>query len=546
MDAPSSGPDQTSGSAKQKTRLSVLAGRLAKRLEPWAFELVLGACLFLTVLPLWAVRYLPCVDVPQHVFLVQVLAHLGDTDMPYGEIFVAKPGLTYLAFYYPTRLLSAVLGAETAVRVWLTLMLAAMPISISVLLRSLGRPPWPALLACPLVFTDNFYWGFISFQSSIPFTLLSAAFFIRTLDEPSTTPRYRWYLAASAASLILVQLTHGAAMIFPAIALPLMLLLTPSDWPRRIRGVLALVPGVALFLAWVFGNVDSSREHGALGEPWKVHGSLFQRENFVFHPVDTKPRWFLELLSNGFRGEEFERNVLYGLAAVSGLALLLWVVKRSRNFQPWYARLRPWVLCALGVCLFLYLPSEIRGYMSPIDSRYAQVAALLAVLVVPSPTGLRRHAFVVAAAAVVAYAGANLVDRFRAFDREATSFDTIVKDVPSHARLMHLVQDWSSSVATHPVYLHFAALAAARIGGTPSFSLATDAAFPVGYQKGRKPPASPWEWRPTEFDWRRDATWYDYYLTRGQFSASRLFPGHESDVQQVRSIDGWTLLRRVR
>ncbi len=514
-------------------------------LEQHVFHVILGVCISMTVIPLWLVHHLPAVDVPQHVFLVQVLSSLHDAELPYQDIYSAKPGLTYLAFYYPARAIAALFGAEQAIRIWLTMMLAGMPIGLAVLLRALGRSPWPALLSCLLVFSDNFYWGFISFQSTIPFVLLSIAFFVRTLEEPLQSPRYPWLLGASGAALLLVQLTHGAAMIFPALALPLMLLVTPSDWPRRLRSVAALLPGVVVFLAWIFGGVGTHREQGALGEPWKAHGSLFQRENFVFHPIDNKPKWFVELLSNGFRANDVELHHLYGLAAAAALAVVLWLVRRDRPAPGWRRRSRPWVLCALGAACFLFLPAEIHGYMSPIDSRYAQVAALLAVTLVPMPAGRLKYLFSAAAVVLVGWTATNLSSLFRDFDREASSFEAIVKDLPRGARIMHLVLDTGSAVVTHPVYLHYAALAAARVEGVPSFSLAIDAAFPVGYQPGKKPPASPWEWRPAEFDWQRDGKWYDYYVVRGYFSPATLFRGHDAEVQKMRSVAGWTLMRRV-
>ena len=151
--------------------------------------------------------------------------------------------------------------------------------------------------------------------------------------------------------------------------------------------------------------------------------------------------------------------------------------------------------------------------------------------------------FVMAASAVVGYSGFTLVRCFRQFDQEASSFLPIVHDIPDKIRIMHVVMDYGSGVATHPVYLHYAALAAARTGGVPSFSLAIDPSFPVGYQKDRKPPGPAWEWRPSPFDWR-DAQWYDYYLIRGGFSLESLFRGHASDVQQIRRSGPWTLVRR--
>jgi hypothetical protein len=55
-----------------------------------ALGFILGACIAVTVVPLWAVRHLPAVDVPQHLFLIHVLGHLSI--YPYRDIYVAQPG----------------------------------------------------------------------------------------------------------------------------------------------------------------------------------------------------------------------------------------------------------------------------------------------------------------------------------------------------------------------------------------------------------------------------------------------------------------------
>ncbi|HEY3452226.1 MAG TPA: hypothetical protein VGK67_38130 [Myxococcales bacterium] len=507
------------------------------------FAITFGLCLVATVLPLWVARHLPSVDLPQHLFLIHVLSHLGDPSLPYKDIYVARPGLTYLTFYYSVRGMAAAVGVETAMRIWLTLVLAAIPLSLLVLLRALGRSKWLALLACPLVYTDNFYWGLISFLSSLPLTFLVMAFFVRSLEVPRTERRRHWAaLGLSCLSLVLLQLTHGAGIIFPAVALPLLLLTTPSDWPRRIRAVLALVPGVALFFAWLLSGVTQGRKLGAPGEAWKASGPLFDSSNWVFHPPQAKANQFVELLANGF-WDYADRPALYALAAAALLAAVLGLVWRQPVTKGLVARARPALLFLFALACFLFLPQDIKGYMYQVYPRYAQVAALLAIAVLPFPFGGSYKAFVPVAAAVALYSGVNLSVLFHRFDVEAENFEMLVKDVPPKAKIMHLITDWGSRHATHAVYLHYAALAALRVDGVPSFSLATDPSFPVGYQEKAQPPASPWEWRPTETNWEQ-ARWYDVYLSRDNLTPDAIFRGHAQELEQVARADRWRLFRK--
>lgn len=511
----------------------------------YIFAIVLALCTAASLLPLWVGAHLPAVDAPQHLFLIHVLGSLDDPSLPYHDHFVARPGLTYLTFYYTVRALAALVGVEVALKLWLTLVLGAIPLSLLVLLRALGRSRWLALLACPLLYTDNFYWGLFSFQSSLPFTFFTLGFFVLALESDLGTRKARLALGGCALSLLLLQLTHAAGMIFPAAALPLLLLTTRSDWPRRKRALLALVPGVAVFFAWLLSGVNRGRQLGKPGEPWKASGPLFDLDNFVFHPLRQKVGKLPELLSNGF-WDWADRPALYGLVAVALLAIVLAAVRPQASTRGLVARLRPALLLLLGLGFYFFLPADITGYMYQIHPRYAQVAALLAIPVLPFPSGPLYKVFASAATALALYSGVNLAVLFHRFDLETHSFEQVAREIAPRARIMHLVLDRNSRQATHAVYLHYAALAALRVDGVPSFSLATDPSFPVGYKEGAKPPASPWEWQPQRFTWNDHGSWYDHYLVRGEVSAERLFGPHLKELELAASAEGWRLFRRKR
>lgn len=499
-------------------------------------------CVAASLLPLWIAGHVPAVDVPQHLFLIDVLRDLEDPASTYRDTYVGRPGLTYLTFYYTVKALSGPLGVELALKVWLTGVLAAIPFSLAVLLRALGRSPWLALLSCPLLYTDNFYWGLVSFQSSLPLTFLTVAFFIRALEDP--TGEFRSTIAL-AVSLVLLQLTHAAGIIYPAIALPLMLAVTPSDWPRRARAILGVTPGVALFLVWLFSGVNRGRQLGAPGEPWKASAPLLDRANFTFAPVTERAGRFVELLSNGFWSYA-DRWPLYLLAAVGLLGLLLALLRPESARGSFRQRARPALLFGVALTCYLLLPSDIRGYMYYIFPRYAQVAALLALPLLPVPTGLGLTAFGAAASIAALASGINLAVLFRRFDVEAENFERVARDLPQGSRVMSLVFDRGSRHAAHAVYLHYAALGALRCKGIPSFSLATDPSFPVGYADGKQPPAPASEWRPEDFSFATHGDFYDAFLVRGDVPPGALFGEHLSEVTLRSQADRWRLFVRHR
>jgi len=147
-------------------------------------RLVYAAALVLGVLPLWVARHLPMVDLPQHLHLISVLHRLEDATTLYPELFAARRELTpYLGYYYAVSGLNWLLPLELANRLFLSAYVAGLALALAFLLRGLGRPSWPSLLALPLAYGDSFGWGFVNYLASLPLALLLARFFGTTVEE---------------------------------------------------------------------------------------------------------------------------------------------------------------------------------------------------------------------------------------------------------------------------------------------------------------------------------------------------------------------------
>src|SRR5450432_1431780 len=171
----------------------------------WAYALAL----LLGVLPLWVARQLPMVDLPQHLALISALHRLDDATTLYPTVFAARGELTpYLGYYHLVSLLNWLLPLELANRLFLTLVVAGLPLSMGFLLRTLGRPRWPSLLALPFSYGDSFGWGFINYLASLPLAVLSCALFVRALED--TPHRRRWALL-HAVVLLATLLMHVQA-----------------------------------------------------------------------------------------------------------------------------------------------------------------------------------------------------------------------------------------------------------------------------------------------------------------------------------------------
>src|SRR6185295_8221172 len=166
------------------------------------------------------------VDLPQHLHLISALHRLNDPTTLFPEVFQRRPELTpYLGYYYAVSLLNWLMPLELANRIFLSFCVIGIPLSLGSLLRALGRPRWPSLLALPFAYGDSFSWGFINFCSAVPLGFLSCALFVRAIADRDR--RARWAVL-HAFVLALVLLFHVQVFAFLALALPWLLAWTAS------------------------------------------------------------------------------------------------------------------------------------------------------------------------------------------------------------------------------------------------------------------------------------------------------------------------------
>jgi hypothetical protein len=514
-------------------------------------RLVSAAALVLGALPLWVSRHLPLVDLPQHLHLISALHRLEDPTTLYPQLFAARHELTpYLGYYHAVSLLHWLLPLDVANRLFLSAYVVGLPLSLAFLLRGLGRPTWPALLALPLAYGDNFGWGFINYLAALPLALLCCGLFVRALVR---TGQRRAWAAGLAVCLVTVLLFHVQVFAFLALALPWLLLTTPLPedagargvpaWLRpRVPALLGVVPGVALFLAWVVLRMGQPSEVES-GAPWKAWGPMLSARNLAWKGFAQNRAEFLEVLANLFR-DGSDRGPLYAVGAVAACALVLGVVRRAPSPESPVARLRLPGLTLLALGLYFLLPFDIRGYTYYLNTRYAQLAALLALASLPvTPPALQRVLRWASAACALPLALV-LGQGFRAFSREASEWEVLVEATAPRPRVMGLIFDAGSRVVRHPVFLHGAAeLARARGGGT-NFSFALTPHSPLRYRV-TPPPTFASEWRPQDFDYATQGAAYDHFLVRG-VPPSRIFGvrlQHELSVA-AQSGESWLVRRR--
>ncbi len=514
-------------------------------------RLVYAAALVLGALPLWVSSHLPMVDLPQHLHLISVLHRLDDPTTLYPRLFAARHELTpYLGYYYLVSLLQWLLPLDLANRLFLSAYVVGLPLSLAFLLRGLGRPAWPSLLALPLAYGDSFGWGFVNYLAALPLALLCCGLFVRALSD---TARRRAWAATLAVCLVAVLLFHVQAFAFLGLALPWLLLTTrvPEDggakglaaWSRpRLAALAGVVPGVSLFLAWVVLRLGQPSQVEA-GAPWKAWGPMLSPQNLAWKSFEQNRSELLEVLANLLR-DGSDRWPLYAVGAVAACALVLGVVRGDSSGEGLLMRLRLPGLVVIALGLFFLLPFDIRGYIYYLNTRYAQLAAVLAVASLPLTHVSLRRPLLWASAACALLLALVLGRGFRAFSREASEWDALVEATAPRPRVMGLIFDTTSRVVRHPVFLHGAAELARARGGSTNFSFALTPHSPLRY-RGTPPPTFPSEWRPDAFDYSVQGPAYDHFLVRGAHP-SRVFGAR---LQQELAIaaqagDSWLVRRR--
>jgi hypothetical protein len=525
----------------------------------WILALICG------VAPLWAARAIPLVDLPQHLHLISVLHRLDDASTLYPEYFARRPELTpYLGYYYVVSLLNWLMPLELANRVFLTAVIAGLPLSLAFLLRSLSRPGWPALLAMPFAWGDSFAWGFVNYCASLPLALATCGFFVRSIAAEAQERR-RWAIGG-AVTLVLVLLFHVQSFVFLAVALPLLLLTTPAPegktWRARVPALLSVSPGVLLFLVW-FGVRLSHPAEIAPRQPWKAWGPMFSKENLAWKSFDQNLSEFVTVPRNQAGGLELGETsfpllagmtrdgsdqraprLVFLIALGAVIARLAQLRARSNDTQEGkLARWRIVGLTALAFALLFLTPWDIRGFVYSMNSRYAHLAAALLVAAVPVLPEKWTQRFLLAAGLAAVVLMAPLWSAFRAFDVESQSLASLSAAAGDKAKVMGLIWNTGSGAVTHPQYLHASCVIARERGGITNFSFASTPHSPLMY-RGAIPPTFPSEWNPNQMRWDEHGQHYDHFVVRGPRPEQVFGPLMQSQLYVAAQAGDFFLVRR--
>ncbi|MBK6530034.1 MAG: hypothetical protein IPF99_10640 [Deltaproteobacteria bacterium] len=203
--------------------------------------------------PLYAAAHAPLQDLPQHIAAVSVLRRLlfGSSLDAVFEVTLSRT--QYLLVYALGVPLSALLGAEGAVRLLAAASLVAIPYALRFALRRSGGDERLAALSWPLLWNPQFFLGFLNLLIGVPLALVAIGLFA----DPARRSEPRRQVALGALALA----TFYAHLIpFGVLGLGVLTTLSPPSGRLRalgaelrgwIRQVVFLVPSLLAAALWV-------------------------------------------------------------------------------------------------------------------------------------------------------------------------------------------------------------------------------------------------------------------------------------------------------
>jgi hypothetical protein len=512
----------------------------------WIERLMTVLLLVGAVWPFWSGRFLPFLDLPQHLALSAVIAHYGDPSTGFATYYAVNWHITpYWGFYAAMHLLMSLgLDALAASRLLLTAYAIGLPVSVGYLLAGLDRDWRWAAFTVPLVYNTNLFWGFASFILSLPIYMYALGLTVRVFAAAKPFRRDQWRLAAAAT---LVYLFHAQSYALLGSCVAALFAIHWLGWRWAVRCVAPFTPSLLLFVFWIgIGLTPKPMHNGHSFGPQSAAGAHGPKTRY--EPIATALSLIPERLVGAYNdGSDYRIGA--ALLIVFLAALVSAAGPLPRHVRAMLIKHRGEALCLLVFASYVATPIELAGqwYVSP---RHLIFSALLGpTFLVARPTRFLRF-LLVPVCAVGLWASANATAKVRAFQEQVGPFAHVLDHMTPGRRVINLMfDDGSWGPVRYWPFLHWSCYYQAEKGGdvsfsfagVPSTSIAAAHAIPVSYRAGMQAP-HPNEWRPSEFRWDTMGSAYDYFLIRGEPHGDAARLGEHTDLV-IRARE-WQLWRR--
>jgi hypothetical protein len=520
------------------------------RNRSWWIERSIAAALLVAVAwPFWSGRFLPFLDLPQHLALSAAIVRYEDASTGFARYYSIDWHVTPYWGFYAAMYLIMKLGFDvlTASRLLFSAYAVALPLSTGYLLASLHRDWRWAAFSLPLVYNTNLFWGFASFVLSVPLFLVALGLAARMLAARAPGAADRLGAACAAALLYMFH-----AQTFALFGLSVLALFA-IHWQGVRWALHRAVPfalSLLLFLPWFWRGVVSPRvlKHDVPAVQYE--------DNQHEVPLRTRYEPLSVVLSKiperlvGAYNDGSDYRIAAGLLGLFCAAVIAAGRRTPGRLRAALIERRGEVLCALLFVSYVAVPIELWGqwYVSP---RHLLFAALLAPACLVAPATGVRLILLVPVCVLGLVASADAAEKVRAFQDQVGPFWILLDKMEPGKRVMNLMfDDGAAGPVRYWPFLHWSCYYQALKGGDVSFSLAgtpgrsiAAQSIPVTYRPGMQAP-HPDVWRPRDFRWNTMGPAYDYFLVRGRPSGDAARLGDHADL--VAQLRDWQLWHRSR
>ena len=481
-------------------------------------------CLFLlafvSLWPIWCVRFLPMQDYPQHLFISKILATYNEPAYDWHTYYTVDLRPTpYSLSYIFKNLLVRVVGLETAGRIYFSLYVGFTALLVVLLRKRHGTAgePWALLLLFPFLFNQIYYMGFENYLISIPILFLCIEHLDRFADRKISSKSITIH------SLLLFSLF--AAHPYTLLVYIVFCLTTASiRLPDREAFWRAVAPATilcAIFIAWYLNfstklNPASYDNYG-LGW-WTLKGTLL----------------YYLLPFTGMRITEGVNWMVMTTWTLLFAVILFEGIQRKERFSLPVKEVRLFLLTLIG---YIGLPFGA-GYSSYFNLRLAPISYVLLCMIL-SRIPLKRSQGIILTV-LAAFLVVSSLSLGRAVSSETEEILPVLKKMEPNSLILPLLFDASSSeldpLFFYQFHSHDHDYYHVLVGGGANPLFVRNPIMPAQFQKYA---SLPFPATPGKFTWESHGVNYRYILTRG---ASLDFTGHlQKESRLVLRSGKWTL-----
>ncbi|MEO6036693.1 MAG: hypothetical protein ABIQ35_15690 [Verrucomicrobiota bacterium] len=537
-------------------------------LPVWELLLVFVLC----VIPLLAGKFLPLIDLPQHLAMAKAIVALLDGDAHFSHYYELdlwpQP---YWLYYILVGIFSKFVSIEMANKLVMCAYSVGITLGVRSLLVAFGRDMRWWVLAVPLAWSTSFFYAFMAYLVGVPLVLFGIAALETSCSSVQMPRKWQWYVVILSC---LIYLAHAQAYLWFLLSAAVLLFIHWRGFRWCVRVLFPLTPSFVIFGVWVWRTFGAAQPVPT-GQPSANYGSLW---NLGMHwePFTKRITGVMEQLYGGCTDGSNRWLGWLWLGLIVGAIALAEKDPRlspTKEVNAGRKKYQVEILLAAFLLAWLVLPYDVSGqwYLAP---RYLLFSGAMAIVAAAHSSIWHRRLFFAGVIVSVAFS-INVARVINQFQPAMFGLFEVLKAVPPGERIAHFpfderntigpdghatngivgVIDLPTSVSAHgyipalpgspegwmsPTH-HAAAYYQVWLGGDIATSFAAAPTNPVRYRPGMKP-GGLIEYEPENVDMDVAVKDFGWFLVRGTLRGKATRLGEYAEL--VAASGSWELWRR--